>query len=566
MIKKIKNEAGFIIKETIEELDDGIVNEALIKFDDMKNKGVILDGDFESSIWIMFDEKKKYKLDFSRNKDSIVHIMNDKCLSVDELINKLKVFVVLRLGTTSLVVLKEFVGFTLDEIMNSNYLMDCKIKPTMGGISNISYYIEFVRLIEPSNMEYIKKCEEVLATSKALNAKAKKEKKHPCTLNEFQSYFKFDESLRSWWSTCDEKQKKYYYPLYLFWIITTILPLRVTEFCVTPYECIRKDETNRCFLTIRRTRLKGQNPENLKIHYYTIEDDYKKSEYEIPEWLYEEIKQYREMTNEYKNEFSLLLNLEYALLNRMSDERMKFKPVIFDAACLNVMIGDFYKEVIVKSYDLVDETTLMSRYLDKEFGSYEMKDYEMMKVLPKHTRHIAMINLILRGCNPVMIKEFAGHSSNTTSSNYYANMSNVVRCKTKMIHDKLKKSDNEVVINEINPLSLIIDESSPYIQMDKGRCYSNNFVNGIVSDCSYCGGNCMNCRYFIPEKKDNVKNEDTSPLDEELRYLYKMLASEDIEDKLIEYQVRMQQLETQLTNYSERLFRSYVRGEMLDED
>ena len=42
------------------------------------------------------------------------------------------------------------------------------------------------------------------------------------------------------------------------------------------------------------------------------------------------------------------------------------------------------------------------------------------------TRHLAMINLIMRGANPMTIKDFAGHTNATTSAHYYSNISNTI--------------------------------------------------------------------------------------------------------------------------------------------
>ena len=47
---------------------------------------------------------------------------------------------------------------------------------------------------------------------------------------DFNTYLKFNEILNAFWAVATESQKLFYFPLYFWWNLTAILPLRVTEF------------------------------------------------------------------------------------------------------------------------------------------------------------------------------------------------------------------------------------------------------------------------------------------------------------------------------------------------
>lgn len=555
--------SGFLIKEPICCIGDSELVEAQKKYQDAKNKGIII-SDYSSNNWILSDQRSKINIIFDRNINELKNIRKSDAPSVDHILDNLKIFFLLRFGTCSLLTLKDFVYFTLKEIEESNFFEACKITPLCSNAAQIMYYIEFIRLICPEKKEYISECERKLSISRKLNAESKKGDKHPCELNEFQSYFRFDELLRDWWTNCKEEEKRYYYPLYLFWIITTILPMRVTEFCLTPYNCIRNDD-GRYYLTIRRSRLKGGYNDDIKIHYYSIEEDYNRFEYEIPEWLYNEINYYKTISQGYDRSYELLFSMEFLYKNKKNSIGAKSDDRVFDREVLGDILNDFYVSVVNKKYKTINEECLMDRYMDEQYGLYQMEENEIMKVLPKHTRHLSMINLIMRGCNPMMIKEFAGHSKETTSCNYYGNVSKTVRCATKTLYDKSKSIQKKTAsVKEVNPLALMINKEDDFMEVDEGRCYSKNFINGDPTDCTVCGGVCINCRYCVPNKKDHIfKDINCDQLDEELVYLMKMLSTSDIEDKLEEYQIRMQRLERDLGNYAERYFKFLVEE---DED
>lgn len=90
--------------------------------------------------------------------------------------------------------------------------------------------------------EYISMCKTELEAFNLLDAEYHRQNSHPANLPDFLSFLKFDRIISTFWDTANQEQRRQYYPLWLLWIIMTILPLRVREFCVIPYDCVRTQE------------------------------------------------------------------------------------------------------------------------------------------------------------------------------------------------------------------------------------------------------------------------------------------------------------------------------------
>lgn len=60
-------------------------------------------------------------------------------------------------------------------------------------------------------------------------------------LADFDSYFEFDDIIKDYWnSDISPEDRFFYYPLYIWWILTAVIPLRPREFLLTERDCIYK--------------------------------------------------------------------------------------------------------------------------------------------------------------------------------------------------------------------------------------------------------------------------------------------------------------------------------------
>ena len=525
-----KTKGGLISRVPLRKITPEVKLQARHKFNQARQDSMV-NGGYYDDRWIFTNERKTVSIYFCYRDEELKRICEEMRISYQVFIEEVKTYVMLLYGTCDLGSLRITVNYSIDEIISSHFgtvLSEPSMK--QNGLPLIKY-IDYISISSLEISEaYIRLCQQTLNTIQ--DQLHKNTTPHPCRLSEFDSYFILDHCLQKYWKNASEDERKKYFPMYLFWRTTTILPLRVTEFLVTPYDCIREKD-GRYYLTIRRSRLKGMSGKVPKIHGYTIESDYIKDEYEITRELYGWFKDYREITKDESHPYVVLItgHGEY----------------LFDTEDLRHLFEDFYNEVIIGKYryHLVTENDLLDRAAND--GSFDLREGEIMMVQPKHTRHLAMVNLIIRGCNPSIIRQFAGHASDTMSANYYGNTVNLVRCAVKRFYEHTRtERQREVVVPDDtrNPLQMLIDRTANHIPVDGGSCYSERFLHHDISDCIACDGRCRFCRYFDPNKPNNElhKNEGYD-LDAEFEYIRKMLKDENLENRIDEYNSKMSTFE-----------------------
>ncbi len=542
----IKSKNGIITRKQLTCIDESVRAAVMDKYKSLREKGTLL-SNYQDPVWVTTDQKFRCSFLFNTRQADLKTVCAENGMDYASVIDTVKSFVLLRLGTSGLKDLSNAVTFILNALADSGFGHDASALARYESGNGLGYYLDLIAISGWAiPKEYIRAVIGREAAVYASRLEKRKEGPGPCVLNEYRSYFRFDTIIRDFWKTASDEEKKLYYPLYLFWTVTTILPLRVTEFCLTPYECVRKDG-NEYKLTVRRSHLKGYAKWKPIYHYYQIDKDYDTYEYPIPESVYRDFRGYQELVSGLHRIADTLFSVELLNRTRLHPQAGCGSRLFISTDLLDIL-HLFYTDIACVRYGmkLVSEEELMSRYVDAYDGSYEMYDDEIMMILPKHTRHISMVNLVMRGCNPIMIKEFAGHKDMETSVNYYGNISNLVRCAAKYYYDLAKRQKNECYapagISDINPLQLLGDDGHS-VPVDGGMCVSKAFAAGKISDCARVDGRCGNCRYFRPDASYRPEDKGRRDLNAEMRYLAKMLKSEEIEKQIEEYTVRCRQLE-----------------------
>ena len=544
--------------------DEKNIIRAKKKFKEGVTKGQI-EGNFEDDTWIFFTQgRRKRFIKFHAHEEEIRKNLSEE--EYDRFILNLKTVTMLRFGTASQSAIGEMVRYILEERALSSFVPGVSTPRNSHHGIMLYYLLEFLRVTEWGSPEYIEECKKASKSINAENSENRKNRKHPCVLNEFESYYLFDRLLReAWKKEMTPLQKKFYFPLFLYWVLTTILPLRVTEFCVTPYDCLAAYD-GRYFIDIRRTRLKGSTSEDLVIHYYTIEEDYYREEYEIPKWLYDIIEAWRQDTKDYDHPYELLFSLDYTVNLKYKGMFSRTKENTFDDKRLGQLLKQFYKEFICDHYGLVivTEKDLLERS-KKEDGSYQMYPGEIMMMHLKHTRHLAMINLIRWGCNPLIIKNFAGHTSTSNDAHYYNNVSSFIRSATRMLWERMQKADDAYVEEEITSersnMHEFIDKTKKHVKVDKGKCYSEYFVNGDYSECFACNGDCDACDSLCPNKKIKVTKEEEKKLNEDVVFIMNALRNDRFEGKIEECNQKVLLLQAASHNFASKLWKEYMTKE-----
>ncbi|MGL4850598.1 MAG: hypothetical protein ACRC28_17035 [Clostridium sp.] len=187
----------------------------------------------------------------------------------------------------------------------------------------------------------------------------------------------------------NEKIKLQYMPVVLWWKITSIIPIRPSEFArkIPRNAVFEKDGIY--YLRIDRVKKKANQRKTLPIL----------KELTINKETYELINQYIEKTNEYGESTTLISYLAYKSMCKHGVRRYKE----FTSAIMNELIKNFYKNIVQKMYN-------------------ESRELEKLKC--GDTRHIAFTNLKLQGYSPIEIAIMGGHQS-LMSSNHYTDTPSV---------------------------------------------------------------------------------------------------------------------------------------------
>lgn len=495
-------------------IDEETSNQAKEIFDDYKNKGVILNESFDNDVWLLTNQVTRASLFF--RIDQLMYLrtaqrwLGCSCL---RFVNCVKIYALLQIGSLSLGSLQGLVK-------------------SLTGFTEISAYeqipvnvhtLEFLKML-PNSTEMRELVIENME-DQTLFSQHMKGLKLQRVLTSIENYFKFNDCLEEFWTNAEEKEKLFYFPLFLWWKLTVILPLRPTEFLLIPRRCLSR-ENGESILTVRRTRLKGGN----KHIRYNIADDYRLMKYGIPETLAAEIQAYIEATSQMSvSEIDTL----FVLGDRGGKAKMGFYPYLSLRACLK----KFQKEKM--RVDLSSDQCI-------HLGD---------------TRHLAMISLIISGGSPTICKELAGHEDINISSHYYANISRFIECAT---YEFSRKQKAHYV--EMREHRLV--KSANTVAVTGGRCDSEVYASGSIGDClRHMGssgelGECASCPHFIDDKTGRYlaflnPDEKRKQVDEDCKYLMRVLETvrkgtgcdEDIQSALL-------RLQYSSTRYSQCLYRN----------
>lgn len=494
MLRMMTTEAldGYSRIKLVSSIDERVIQEARKKFNQYLIRGVISQGKYDDDCWVLYNEVKHRSISFTVPDGKAISDWTG--CSTEAYTDYAKAYIMMVLGEMSIETLAT-ISKNLMTFGASDYEDACRWDVDTAHI------LQFIMMI-PDNDGYLGSVAEYIEENRTLNRWCKS----PRELSDFGSYLRFDREIKHFWESASDMQKKKYFPVHLWWRLTSILPLRATEFLLLPSDCIRS-ENDRYYLTVRRTKLKKRRGELG----YTIAKDYSKHEYEIPYEMADEIASYRAAVN--------------------SDPKHK-KDTLFSPSSKSRL--GYLTYVQMKS-------------LLEEYCCEVMHDINY-PINIGDTRHLAMINLILSGGSPVICRELAGHESIDISANYYANLSTVVESAA---YDSYQMGKNEIVFEGDMKIKLHVPENS--FRIADGYCDATNIAEGDISECmknySRSGkfADCYECIHFYPDGETlrlKLKRDAKDKVDADGLFLMEIIeqvrkgngAQEDIQQALLRLQ------------------------------
>ena len=313
----------------------------------------------------------------------------------------------------------------------------------------------------------------------------------PC----YQSILLFDHIINDFIQRTNIEEKTRYYPLLIWWKISSVIPLRPGEVYQLPKDCIYK-KNGKCYIHIERVKNKYKRKMNSNpiIKDFVIRED-----------VYSIIRDYINYTDKIFDEDTKKYLFSINILKETAGLKSKDKDVErLTHITMQTIYKHFKKEVIEQEYGY-HVVSLGQKKDENDIEEIKMGD----------VRHLAIINLMMMGYNPLYIMELAGHHKLNTQMGYYNHVDTFATAKSHVLKEMIKRTENNLNLEEYHSGDYVVQKNMlgtsyydlPLVFDGKGRCRSRNFPN----DCVYT--ECIFCPYFIPDR--NLSKEYCDALKEE---------------------------------------------------
>lgn len=475
-------------------LDLSLTDKARSRFFAFRDKGIFYDCAFDDDMWFTTDEVSRIGLDFSFPDERFGDFGKTCGITAARFRCLLKTFVVCVMGEISLLGLQGIVrGVKRIALASYDDRADAVAKTDPGCMNQIH---EFFSLLPSEGHE--KAMDDLVGLFDDEEDDRGGGAGDQRQLADFDSYFKFNDILKDFWaSSRDEEEKLFFFPVWLWWNVSAILPLRPREFILTPRSCLLKTESGYS-LTVRRNNIKGSG----KKKSYKIGEDYRTCHYTIPEGLAKEIIWYQEETARYMStdiDTLLVADTHYSKWGHCRPYTSRYFTYTNMRTCLRY----FYEQIIHERYGYSICYDRMERAgsEEKRIGYLHLGD----------TRHLALINMIFEGATPMVAMVLAGHDNPEMSSWYFSNITRLIECRTYRQYKKMISAKQEYRLSGPRP----VFHEKEFVMLEKGgRCYSPNALKGDYSDCLNALGPAgeigfhQACSYYRSQGRDFYDGKD----------------------------------------------------------
>ena len=459
----------------------------------VNNKGIKSDGLFEDNIWaIESNLHHVYKyIDFreleplifkglSKQEITVIKcwigslIIDKPSITGSSLTKKLK---------SIITIIKETNNFYYDkdngedESMVSSVIdsLELSDKAQSDFLYDVLEYLNFIEPLSLSDMDYrISKYQLEIRNLK----KKYKVEYVPRKLPTSKDIILFSEHLEYFFEhNTDLDLKIVYFPILIWWKLTNVIPMRISELCRNLSRDCLLEENDITYLKVRRVK----NPDNNERTGLPILD-----KIAISEDIADIIREYISLTNDMGDSFTLfsyramlyskdklhLKNYNYMYLTQTK----KYNQDYFSASIFASLLDSFYEDVIKRRLKCESIET---------------------KINPNDTRHFAFFSLLMQGVDPVEIALLGGHSNLRTQENYQHEISYYIDSELyKLINKRMEKSksSNSKTTNKLKEIfrNLSVEPPKPLLEcrpLKIGYCtcdFSGNSSCEDLDECSNC--------------------------------------------------------------------------------
>ncbi len=542
MLQVNYNAENFSYIEDITELDAETIIKARKIVADYIERGILTNKSFNDDTWIIDNQNQIRTIVFPQMTSALDTYCNKYFkFSASMFVALAKTYLTLNFGASAILL-----QATATEIRRFAECLTGNESTEALKTTGANHLADFISLL-PETAELDNIQEELEAYVRESYQQAGEQR----ILAQFRSYLIFDKVIAEFFESASEAEKIMYFPVWFWWKVSTLIPLRPTELVLTPRLCFTKDSQ----LIIRRTKMKKRKNSSE----YRLDLDYSKHTYRVPDDIINETHWYIEATaDDYTSDIDTLFSLGKDKVKATTD-RLNSHVTYGD---LNILLKRFYCAVVSKKlhYEIVDFSGV---------SVCELGDKQIEAITLGDTRHLAMVSIFLTTKNPEMCRELAGHDDINISSHYYTNMQNFI----KAISFERIRTQGSIYVPQSKSTGLTPLNRRP---VNGGFCLSENLAKGDYTDCMRAVStdghlfDCSQCKYFVSttqtalfEAKELSQNE---ALDKDFKEAFDFLIytinqvrkhlgfEEDIQSAFLKMQAAAEQ-------YKNKLVRQFVMEE-----
>lgn len=288
-LQAIVHHDGYSYTEVVEMMDDEAIQKSKSIFEQYKGRGVIVAGEYGDRQWRLTDEVKK---------GAVISFQIDEVHFARETAHKLDCSLVDYEQAMRLLITSRF-GYSIRTLQSDvavlrNFADSLAVPADYAQAQVLSDLLNLL----PGHTQFREDVQCMVDDVSPLLHSDRQQRK----LAHYQTYLRFSEVFSDFWPKASATEKVLYFPVWFWFYITGVLPLRPTECVLTPRQCITHKE-GRYYLEVRRSKKKGTRQE-LR---YCMEKDFERCQYPIPNHLAVQIMEYLSATeNTYHSDIDVL--------------------------------------------------------------------------------------------------------------------------------------------------------------------------------------------------------------------------------------------------------------------
>ncbi|MDR4886300.1 hypothetical protein RGU12_01915 [Fredinandcohnia sp. QZ13] len=305
----------------------------------------------------------------------------------------------------------------------------------------------------------------------------------------YEEFVRFDFLINDFMIKATKYMRSKYYPIFIWWKLSTIIPIRPIELVTIKNNDIRYDAKEEKYYLTKGKRKQSPSKKEKGKHHVAIPH-----EIQINKEVFEIIEDYRKITNSENEEylFHLSHHYEHLKMPNRSSFINRGETIIHanhrTTTLMTKLLDSFFDEVI---QDGMGINIVNSRdELDLENPHKTITRFNLMD-----TRHFAICSMMMQGFSELTIAQMAGHNKIETQSAYASHIDDFQRSYSNLLAKDIQRSMTNLntsgfehfTFRQKQILSYWNSDYSKEKKIDYGYCQSKNFpYECFEDDCIFC--------------------------------------------------------------------------------